>query len=91
VDITAGQVHPAARPAALLEGWAAPRPCVALFAGVEARAEAGPDPTFLSLAPRVAARFALRHGMWLAVLLEAPVAGADRTDLVAGLYAGWAP
>ena len=53
--------------------------------------EVAPDPTFLSIAPRLAARFAFRHGVWLALLVEVPVAGGDRTDLVAGLYGGWAP
>jgi hypothetical protein len=91
VDVVGGQAHPALRPAALVEGWWAPRPSVALFAGVGARAQAAPDPSFTSLAPRAAARFALRHGAWLAALVEVPVVGADRTDLVAALYAGWTP
>jgi hypothetical protein len=91
VDVVGGQAHPALRPAALVEGWWAPRPSVALFAGVGARAQAAPDPSFTSLAPRAAARFALRRGVWLAALVEVPVVGADRTDLVAALYAGWTP
>jgi hypothetical protein len=91
LDVTAGQAHAALRPAALVEAWVSPLPYLALFAGAEGRAEVTPDPTFLSIAPRLAARFALRHGVWLALLAEVPVAGADRTDLVAGLYGGWAP
>jgi hypothetical protein len=91
VDVVGGQVHPFLRPAALVEGWWAPRPCLGLFAGAEGRFQAAPDPSFTSIAPRAAARFALRHGLSLALLVEVPVAGSDRTDLVAGLYASWAP
>lgn len=91
VDVTGGQAHRSLRPAGLLEVWYSPRAWVAMFAGAEARAEVSPDTAFTSVAPRVAARFTLRHRVWLAVLAEAPVAGTDRTDLVAGLYAGWAP
>jgi hypothetical protein len=91
VDVTGGQAHRYLRPAALVEGWYAPRPWVALAAGAEARAQAAPAPSFTSLAPRLAARFALRHRAWLAALVEVPVAGTDRTDLVAAFYAGWSP
>ena len=38
----------------------------------------------------MAVRFALPLRLWLAALVEVPVVGDDRTDLVAGLYAGWA-
>jgi hypothetical protein len=91
LDVVAGQAHGYLRPAGLVEAWFAPRPWVALFAGAEARMQAAPAPSFTSLAPRVAARFALRHTAWLAVLAEVPVLGDDRTDLVAALYAGWSP
>jgi hypothetical protein len=90
VDVVGGQVHAYLRPAALVEGWWAPRRCVSLFLGAEARGEVAPDPSFTSVAPRAAARFALRHGLWLGTLVEVPVAGSDRTNLVAGFYAGWA-
>jgi hypothetical protein len=88
--VIAGQAHPAFQPVALAEGWFAPRPCFGLSAGVSGRAEVSPDPTFLTLAPRVAARLALRHGLTAAALVEVPVVGADRTDLIAALYFGWA-
>ena len=41
--------------------------------------------------PRLGARFALRRRIWAAALLEVPVAGSDRTDLIAGLFAGYTP
>jgi len=37
------------------------------------------------------ARFALRRRLWAAALLEFPVAGTYRTDLIAGLFAGYTP
>jgi hypothetical protein len=91
VDVTDGVPHRFLRPAGLLEAWYEPRSWVALAVGAEARAEVSPDPNFTSLAPRVSARFALRHQLWLAALVEVPVVGTDRTDLVAGFYAGWTP
>jgi hypothetical protein len=45
----------------------------------------------VSFAPRLAARFALRRRFWAAALVELPVAGSDRTDLIAALYAGFTP
>jgi len=90
LDMVGGQVHGALRPAALVEAWWAPRPCVGLFGGAEARFQAAPDASFTTVAPRAAARFALEHDLSVAVLVEVPVAGTDRTDLVAGLYLGWA-
>jgi hypothetical protein len=91
VDVVAGQVHASLSPTGLVEGWFAPRSHIALYAGVAARFEAAPSLSFTSLVPRGAARFALRHGAWLAVLVEVPVVGTDRTDLVAAFYAGWSP
>ena len=90
VVIVAGQTHTAFQPVALAEGWFAPGPRFALSAGLESRAEVWPAPTFLTLAPRVAARLALRHGLSAAMLVEVPVVGEDRTDLVAAFYLGWA-
>ena len=59
--------------------------------GPACKAELAPTPTFITAVPRVAARFALRHRVWLAVLVEVPIAGTDRTDLVASLFAGYSP
>jgi hypothetical protein len=90
LDVVGGQTHTAFQPVALAEGWWAPRRRFAFAAGLTARAEVSPDPTFLTLAPRVAARFALRHGLSLAALFEVPVAGEDRTDVIAAFTLGWA-
>jgi hypothetical protein len=86
VVIVAGQTHAAFQPVGLIEGWVAPGPRLALSAGLESRAEVAPAPTFLTLAPRVAARLALRHGLSASMLVEVPVVGEDRTDLIAGFY-----
>ena len=87
--VVAGQTHTVFEPVALLEGWFAPRPRLGLSAGLSARAEVSPDPTFLTLAPRAAARLALGHGLAAAMLVEVPVAGEDRTDLIAAFYLAW--
>jgi hypothetical protein len=88
--VVAGQTHTVFEPVALLEAWFAPRPRLGLSAGLSVRAEVSPDPTFLTLAARVAARLALRHGLAAAMLLEVPVTGEDRTDLISAFYLGWA-
>jgi hypothetical protein len=90
VVVVAGQTHATLEPVALAEGWFAPRPRFAFFAGLSSRVEASPDPTFLTLVPRVAARLALGSGLSFSLLAEAPVAGEDRTNLVVALFAGWA-
>jgi len=87
--VVGGQSHATLEPVGLVEGWFAPERRFAVFLGAEARAEVTPDPTFLTFAPRAAARWTLRHGLGLAALVETPVVGADRTDLIAGLYLGW--
>jgi hypothetical protein len=89
--IIAGQTHAAFQPAALAEAWYLLSPRYAVFGGAEGRAELSPDLGLLTLAPRVALRRALPRGLGLAMLAEVPVAGQDRTDLVIGLYLGWAP
>ena len=91
IVVIAGQTHTAFQPVALVEGWFAPVPRLAVSAGLETRFEVSPDPTFLTLAPRAAGRLALRHGLSAAMLVEVPVVGEDRTDLVVALYLGWAP
>jgi hypothetical protein len=90
LDVVGGQTHATLEPVALAEGWLATGPRFALSAGATVRAEIWPDPTFLTLAPRVAARWALRHGLLLAVLVETPAAGRDRTDVIAGFTLAWA-
>jgi hypothetical protein len=88
--LIAGQNHIAFQPVALAEGWFAPRPRFAATLGVSARAEVSPDPTFLTLAPRVAARIAFRHGLSFAALVEVPASGEDRTDVVVAFTLAWA-
>jgi hypothetical protein len=90
VFVVAGQTHAALQPVALAELWYATSPKFALFAGLEGRTEVTPDPTFLTLAPRVAFRRTLPRGLGLAGLVQAPIAGQDRTDVVAGFYLVWA-
>lgn len=90
-DIVAGQTHLRLQPSALGEAWVRLGPSVALAGGVDVRVAAAPELDLITAAPRVAARFALRRRWWAAFLLEFPVAGRDRTDLVAGLFAGFTP
>jgi hypothetical protein len=89
--IAGGQAHGRLEPVALAEAWLRLRPWVALGGGASLRLQAAPDFYLASTAPRVAARFALRRRFWAALLLEFPVSGTDRTDLIAGLYAGFTP
>jgi hypothetical protein len=90
-EISAGQVHARFAGVALAEGWYSPRAAVALGAGAAAVIEVAPAPVLVTIAPRAAARIALRNRFWLAALLELPVAGRDRTDLVAALTVGYMP
>jgi hypothetical protein len=91
VDVTGGQAHAALRPAGLVEAVWRAGTNVALQAGLSGRVEVTPDPGTVAIAARAAARFALRHGLLLAVAAEAPFWGRDRTDLVASLFLGWTP
>jgi hypothetical protein len=91
VDVVAGQTHATKLTSALAEAWFAPRPQAALSLGLETRAELGPARGWLTLAPRLAGRFALRRGFSLAALAEVPALGRDRTDFVGALYLGWTP
>ena len=89
--VTGGQAHGQLEPAALAEVWFAPRPTFALFGGGSLRLEVAPTFTLMSVVPRAGVRGALAHGLWLAFLAEAPVAGDDRTNLIASLFLGWTP
>jgi hypothetical protein len=86
-----GQAHSRVEPAVLAEAWFSPRPTLGVFAGGALRFEAAPSPTLLTVVPRAGLRAALRRSLWLAFLGEAPVAGTDRTNLVASLFFGWSP
>jgi hypothetical protein len=89
--VGAGQIHARFVTVALAEAWYSPRPAIALGVGAAAEAEVAPDPTLVTVAPRLTTRVALRKQFWLAALVEMPVAGRDRTDLVASLTLGYLP
>ena len=91
LDFVGGQAHGRLEPAALAEGWFSPRPALGVFAGGALRVEVAPTPTLLTVVPRAGLRAALRQRLWLAFLAEAPVAGAERTNLIASLFFGWSP
>jgi len=90
-DIVGGQIHARLQPIALAEAWVRLRPWVALAGGAELRLTAAPELDLVTIAPRLAARFAVRRRFWAAALVEVPVAGSDRTDLIAALHAGFTP
>jgi hypothetical protein len=90
-EVVAGQAHGRLEPVALAEAWFSPRPALALFAGGMLRVEVAPDLTLLTVVPRAGLRAALRRSLWLAFVAEAPVAGTDRTNLIASLFLGWSP
>jgi hypothetical protein len=89
--ITGGQTHLSFEPAALAEAWLRLRPGLALCGGAHVRLADEVEGRSLTVLPRLGARFAVRRRLWAAALLEFPVAGADRTDLIAGLFAGYNP
>ena len=89
VDLIAGEAHGWLEPAGLAEAWYSPRPAAALAVGVTGKAELAPDAALLTLAARITGRVALRRGLWLALLVEVPVVGTDRTDLVGSLFLGY--
>jgi hypothetical protein len=89
--VTGGQAHGQLQPAALVEVWFAPKPAFALFAGSSLRSEVAPTVTLIGITPRAGMRSALAHGLWLAFLAEVPVAGDDRTNVIASVFVGWEP
>ncbi len=91
VDFIAGQAHGHLRPTLLAEAWWARSPRLAVVAGLAATLAAVPDPALLLLVPRVGLRAGLRHRLWLAFLAETPVAGTDRTNVMASAFLGWTP
>jgi hypothetical protein len=90
-DVIAGQTHVRLEPVGLAEAWLRLRPWMALCGGANMRLAASPEFDLITLAPRLGARFSMRRRWWMAALFELPVVGSDRTDLVAGLYAGFIP
>jgi hypothetical protein len=89
--VTGGEAEGRLEPAALAEAWFSPRPRLALVGGASLRTEASPVVSLVTVAPRAGLRGTLRHGLWLAFLAEAPVAGTDRTQVTASLFLGWVP
>ncbi len=89
--VVAGQPHARLQPGALAEVWFEPRPAFALFAGGSLRTEVAPTFSLVTVVPRAGMRSALAHGLWMAFLAEVPVAGEDRTNVIASLFLGWAP
>ena len=89
--VIGGQAHGQLQPAAVAEVWFSPKPAFALFAGGSLRSEVAPTLTLVTVAPRAGMRSALAHGLWLAFLAEVPVAGDDRTNVIASLFLGWTP
>jgi len=89
--VTGGQAHAQLQPAALAEVWFAPRTAFALFGGGSVRGEVAPTFTLVSVIPRAGMRAALAHGLWMAFLAEVPVAGDDRTNVIASVFLGWTP
>ena len=69
--------------------WLRLRPGLALCGGAHVLLKVAPAFELRTVVPRLGARFALRRRLWAAALLEFPVAGTDRTDLIAGLFAGY--
>jgi len=91
LDLVGGQAHLRLEPVALAEAWLRVKRWVALNAGVNVRVIAAPSFDLGTLVPRVGARFAVRRRWWTAVLVELPIAGVDRTDLIAGVHIGYTP
>jgi hypothetical protein len=89
--VIGGQAHGQLQPGALAEVWFAPKPAFALFAGSSLRTEVAPAWALVSVIPRAGMRSALAHGLWMAFLVEVPVAGEDRTNVIASVFVGWTP
>jgi hypothetical protein len=90
--LTAGQAHAGLRTSLLAEAWWATSPRFAVVAGLGALLDLAPTAALVALAPRAGLRAGVgRHHLWLAFLAEAPVAGFDRTTVVASAFLGWTP
>jgi len=87
--VVGGQIHARLVSGALAEVWLRLRPWVAVGAGMDLRLQVSPDFEVVSAVPRVSARFRLPRRFWTALLVELPVAGQDRTDLITGLFLGF--
>ena len=91
-DLVGGQAHLGLRTSLLAEGWWAASARFAVTAGLGALLDLAPVADLVALVPRAGIRGAVgRHHLWLAFLAEAPVAGFDRTNLMASGFLGWTP
>jgi hypothetical protein len=91
LDVTGGQAHLRLEPGALAEAWLRLGRSTALCGGMDVRVAAAPSFELITAIPRLGARFVLPRRLWTAVLVELPVAGRDRTDVIAGLFVGYVP
>lgn len=91
LEVTGGVARARFVPAALAEAWFSPKPSFAVFAGAGVRGEVAPAAALVAFTPRVGLRGTFQHGLWLAFLAEAPVAGDDPTQAIASLFVGWTP
>jgi hypothetical protein len=91
LDLIGGQAHGRVQPVGAVELWFAPTPRLGMFLGGTVRGQLLPGALLVSLVPRAGARLALGRRLWLGPLVEVPVVGQDRTDLVASLFLGYAP
>jgi hypothetical protein len=92
VDVTAGQAHGRVRTSLLAEGWWSASPRFALLIGLGTMLDLAPAADLVTLVPRAGLRGAVgRHHLWLAFLAEVPVAGYDKTTVVASGFLGWSP
>jgi len=91
VYVIDGQAHAALRPSALAEAVWRARGNVALSLGVSAAAQAAPDAALTSIAARAGLRLTMARGFLGALVVEAPFAGDDRTNVITSLFVGWTP
>lgn len=91
IDLVGGQARGRFETVGLAELWYVPRPAAALFGGASVRGELAPDVTLVTAVPRAGIRVALRRRFWTGALVEVPVGGQDRTDLIVALFVGVAP
>lgn len=91
VTIVAGQTHAALGSTLVAEAWAS-GPRLAGILGAFGRFPFVPASTrTLSIGARTGVRAALGRRFWLAAIAEIPLAGGDRTDLLAALFLGFTP
>lgn len=86
-----GTGHGAFHTSALAEAAFAPRPWIAVSAGLASRVQVAPRTDLNALAARAGVRMMAPGGWHFGLGLDLPFAGIDRTDLTAALFAAWVP